>query len=262
MQSLKIEELKDFLDENVEKYNQPNFIENDPIQIPHQFSRKEDIEISAFLTSTIAWGRRDLIIKSANRMMALMDNDPYDFVLHCENDDMKRLEQFVHRTFNGFDFTFFIKTLKRIYKDNGGLEEVFYKGLNQNEDIDMKNSIGYFNSIFFEDCDDKFRTRKHVANPLKGSAAKRLVMFLRWMVRRDNKRVDFGLWNKIPMTHLSCPLDVHTGNVGRSLGLITRKQNDWQTVQELDAAFRKLDPSDPSKYDFALFGLGAMDGWK
>jgi uncharacterized protein (TIGR02757 family) len=142
------------------------------------------------------------------------------------------------------------------------LESVFRKGIDIDADLNMKNAIEYFNTVFFKDTSDKFRTKKHVGNPGRGSAAKRIVMYLRWMVRKDSRKVDFGLWDSIPMTHLSCPLDVHTGNVGRTLGFIERKQNDWKTVEELDASFKKLDPIDPSKYDFALFGLGAMDGWK
>lgn len=262
MQKLNFEELKEFLDEQVEKYNQPFFIEDDPIQVPHRFEEKMDIEIAGFLTATIAWGRRDMIIKSANKIMEIMDESPADFVLNHSVSDLDQLEGFVHRTFNSGDLLYFISTLQRIYKDEGGVENVFKTGLNQSVDINMKNAIAHFNNVFFNEVPDKFRTKKHIGNPARGSAAKRMVMFLRWMVRCDGKGVDFGLWNTIPMTHLSCPLDVHTGNVGRMLGFINRKQNDWKTVEELDSSFRKLDPADPAKYDFALFGLGAMDGWK
>lgn len=262
MQKLNFEELKEFLDEKVEKFNQPLFIEDDPIQIPHRFEKKMDIEIAGFLTATIAWGRREMIIKSANRMMEAMDDSPADFVLNHSPADLLQLENFVHRTFNGHDFTYFITALKKIYQEKGGLEQVFANGLNRKSDSNMKNAIEHFNQTFFEGVPAKFRTKKHVGNPGKGSAAKRVVMYLRWMVRNDNRKVDFGLWKSIPMSHLSCPLDVHTGNVGRMLGFIERKQNDWKTVEELDSAFKKLDPIDPAKYDFALFGLGAMDGWQ
>ncbi len=262
MQQLNFEELKDFLDEMVDKFNQPNFIENDPIQIPHRYSNAQDIEIAAFLTSTIAWGRRDMIIKSANRIMELMDDSPADFVMNSTVADLNGVEKFVHRTFNGGDLGYFIGALKRIYKDKGGMQKVFKDGLDVRNDIDMKNALIHFNEVFFAEVPSNFRTRKHIGNPQKGSAAKRLVMFLRWMVRKDHKQVDFGLWSDLPMSHLSCPLDVHTGNVGRMLGFIDRKQNDWKTVMELDQSFRKMDAEDPAKYDFALFGLGAMDGWK
>lgn len=262
MQKINFEELKIFLDEQVDKYNQPFFIEDDPIQIPHLFEHKMDVEIAGFLTATIAWGRREMIIKSATKMMQAMDNSPADFVLNHSQKDLKQLEGFVHRTFNSQDLTYFITTLKRIYEEEGGLENVFKNGLDVERDINMKNAISHFNNVFFKGQLDKFRTKKHIGNPGKGSAAKRMVMYLRWMVRNDNRKVDFGIWNSIPMSHLSCPLDVHTGNVGRMLGFIERKQNDWKTVEELDNAFKKIDPVDPSKYDFALFGLGAMEGWQ
>lgn len=248
-------ELKEFLDEKVLEYNQPKFIESDPIQIPHQFSLKEDIEISGFLTSTIAWGNRKMIIRNANRMMELMGNSPFDFVTNHQENDLKRFENFVHRTFNAIDFIHFIKSLKNIYLNLGGLESIFSQFEN---DADNKQTIHHFKKLFF-DVPHQERTQKHVADPMKGSASKRINMFLRWMVRKDKAGVDFGIWEQISMSKLSCPLDVHSGNVARKLGLLTRKQNDWKALEELDFGLRKLDPKDPVKYDFALFGLGVFE---
>lgn len=248
-------ELQEFLDEKVLKYNNPRFIESDPIQIPHQFYVKEDIEISAFLTATIAWGKRQMIIKSAKRMMELMENTPYDFVLNHSEKELKASASFVHRTFNGIDFSFFIKSLQNIYQNHNGLEGVFSKFTN---DKTHKQTIHNFKKVFFE-IPHQERTQKHVSDPMKGSASKRINMFLRWLVRDDNAGVDFGLWKSIPMSKLSCPLDVHSGNVARKLGILTRKQNDWKALEELDINLRKLDIKDPVKYDFALFGLGVFE---
>lgn len=248
-------ELKGFLDEKVLEYNQLKFIESDPIQIPHQFSLKEDIEISGFLTSTIAWGNRKMIIRNANRMMELMGNSPFDFVTNHQENDLKSFKNFVHRTFNSVDFIHFIKSLKSIYKNHGGLESVFSQFEN---DADNKQTIHQFKKVFFK-IPHQQRTQKHVADPMKGSASKRINMYLRWMVRKDKAGVDFGIWEQISMSKLSCPLDVHSGNVARKLGLLTRKQNDWKALEELDFGLRKLDPKDPVKYDFALFGLGVFE---
>ena len=250
-------ELKQFLNEKVSQYNQPKFIESDPIQIPHQFSKKEDIEIAAFLTATIAWGKRPMIIKNANKMMAIMENSPHDFILNYQQKDLDKINNFVHRTFNITDFTFFIKALRNIYQNHDGLESVFSKNIQDNT---MQNSIHQFKKVFFE-IEHPIRTTKHVSDPMKGSAAKRINMYLRWMVRQDNKGVDFGIWKSISPAVLSCPLDVHSGNVARKLGLLTRKQNDWKALSELDVSLRKLDKNDPTKYDFALFGLGVFEGF-
>ena len=248
-------ELKEFLDEKVIQYNNPKFIESDPIQIPHQFSSKEDIEISAFLTATIAWGNRKMIIKNADRMMDLLGNSPYDFIMQHNDDQLKSLNNFVHRTFNGVDLTFFIRSLKNIYENHGGLESVF--AINADE-IFLQNSIHHFKKVFFE-IPHPTRTTKHISDPIKGSAAKRLNMFFRWMIRKDNCGVDFGIWRSLSPALLSCPLDVHSGNVARKLGLLKRKQNDAKALLELDSSLRKMDPKDPSKYDFALFGLGVFE---
>ena len=250
-------ELKEFLDEKVELYNKPNFIESDPIQIPHLYSAKEDIEIAGFLAATIAWGNRKMIINNAKKMMDFMGNSPYDFVMSHSESQLEPLESFVHRTFNGTDFITFIKSLQHIYKNHDGLEAVFSK--HQQEDS-MQNAISEFKKLFFE-VEHLPRTQKHVSDPLKNSASKRINMWLRWNCRTDNQGVDFGIWKTISPSKLSCPLDVHSGNVARKLGLLTRKQNDAKALAELDANLRLLDKDDPVKYDFALFGLGIFEGF-
>ncbi|TYA59081.1 TIGR02757 family protein [Formosa maritima] len=250
-------ELKEFLDSKVKQYNHPDFIETDPIQIPHLFNKKEDIEISGFLTATIAWGNRKSIINNANRMMQLLEHSPYDFVKNHQEKDLEALLPFVHRTFNGTDFITFIKALQHICNNHQGLESVFVDGL---KDGSLQNSIHHFKKVFFE-IEHLPRTQKHVSDPLKNSAAKRLNMMLRWFVRNDNTGVDFGIWKNISPSQLSCPLDVHSGNVARKLGLLKRKQNDAKALQELDNSLRKLDSEDPVKYDFALFGLGVFEGF-
>ncbi|SDS44656.1 TIGR02757 family protein [Formosa sp. Hel1_31_208] len=250
-------ELKEFLDAKVVQYNHPNFIESDPIQIPHLFSKKEDIEISGFLTATIAWGNRRSIINNAHKMMDLLDHSPYDFILNHSETDLERLQSFVHRTFNGNDFTQFVKSLKHLYTAHNGLEAVFSK---YSETNSLQLSIHKFKTHFFE-IHHLDRTKKHVSDPLKNSAAKRINMFLRWMIRNDNTGVDFGIWNSLNPAQLSCPLDVHSGNVARQLKLLKRKQNDAKALAELDKSLRQLDPIDPVKYDFALFGLGVFEGF-
>ncbi|MFT0715741.1 TIGR02757 family protein [Flagellimonas lutimaris] len=248
-------ELKEFLDAKVLEYNHPKFLEDDPLQIPHLFNQKEDIEISAFLTATIAWGNRKSIINNATRLMGLMGNTPYDFVMNHSQDDLDVLSPFVHRTFNGTDLGYFVISLQNIYKNHGGLEAVFSEY--QSKDS-MQPAISNFKELFFE-LPHQNRTQKHVSNPNKGSAAKRINMLLRWMVRDNSTGVDFGLWKDISPAKLSCPLDVHSGNVARKLNLLKRKQNDAKALQELDKNLRKLDATDPVKYDFALFGLGVFE---
>ena len=252
---MKHQDLKDFLDSKVVEYNHPRFIETDPIQVPHTFKIKEDIEIAGFLTASIAWGNRKSIIHNAYRMMQLLDRAPYDFIMNHKEDDLERLLPFVHRTFNGDDFIQFIKSLQHIYTNHGGLEHIFSIHA---EPYSLQRAIHEFKKTFFE-INHLRRTQKHLSDPLKGSAAKRLNMFLRWMVRNDNSGVDFGLWKKLKPSQLSCPLDVHSGNVARKLGLLHRKQNDAKALEELDASLRRLDPNDPVKYDFALFGLGVFE---
>lgn len=250
-------ELKEFLDEKVELYNNPNFIESDPIQIPHLFTLKEDIEIAGFLTSTIAWGNRKMIITNAKKMIDLMGNAPYDFIMSHNENDLERLVNFVHRTFNGDDLISFINSLQNIYKNHNGLESIFVK---YQEDNSTQKSISELKKIFFE-IPHQTRTEKHLSDPLKNSASKRLNMWLRWNCRQDNKGVDFGIWKSISPSKLSCPLDVHSGNVARKLGLLNRKQNDSKALTELDRNLRILDSNDPAKYDFALFGLGVFEGF-
>jgi uncharacterized protein (TIGR02757 family) len=248
-------ELKDFLDAKVLQYNTIDFIEPDPISVPHRYSLKQDIEIAGFLASTIAWGNRTMITKNGHRMMDLLGDSPYDFVMNHNDYQLERLEGFVHRTFNSVDFIHFIKALKYIYNNKGGLEAIFDSY--QTKDS-LQPAILELHKAFFE-IPHLDRTRKHVANPAKGSVSKRINMYLRWMIRQDNNGVDFGIWKNIAPSKLSCPLDVHSGNVARKLGLLTRNQNDSKALNELDLSLRLLDPVDPVKYDFALFGLGIFE---
>ena len=248
-------ELKEFLDEKAVLYEKPNFIPLDPIQIPHRFTIKEDIEIAAFLTATISWGNRKSIINSANKMMDILGQSPYDFIMNYSEGERENLSGFVHRTFNETDLDTFLRALQNIYTHHNGLESVF---VNNTVNNSLQPAISLFKKLFFEISHHK-RTHKHVSDPLKNSAAKRINMFLRWMVRDSAAGVDFGIWNSIPKAALSCPLDVHTGNIARKLKLLSRKQNDAKTLLELDIALRKMDPIDPVKYDFALFGLGAIE---
>lgn len=248
-------ELREFLNQKVVQYNKPAFITSDPIQIPKQFSEKKDIEISAFFAATIAWGNRAGIIKNAQNLMDRMGNAPYDFVMNASKSDLKSINGFVHRTFNDIDTHFFMRSLRNIYSKYDSLETLFMPLKNE---MNLHQSISRFREVFFE-IPYPQRTSKHVANPQKGSAAKRVHMFLRWMVRQDSNGVDFGIWRHIAPSKLSCPLDVHSGNVARKLGLIDRKQNDLKALMELDENLRKLDATDPVKYDFALFGLGVFE---
>lgn len=251
----RIDDWKSLLDPLAEKFESPRFIEFDPIQIPRQFQRKEDIEIAGFLAASIAWGNRKSIIGNAERMMSLMDHAPHDFILDFGKSDEKRFSEFVHRTFNSADLVFFLRALKHIYKNHGGLELAFQVDF---DGVDIRSAIMGFRDRFFEPKHE-VRTQKHVSNPLSGSAAKRLNMYLRWMVRSNERGVDFGIWKSIPTSALSIPLDVHSGRVARQLGMLKRIQDDWKAVAELDAVLRKMDPKDPVKYDFALFGSAVMD---
>jgi len=302
-------ELKSYLDKKLQQYNRQEFIASDPIQVPHLFSKKEDIEIAAFLTATIAWGNRKMIINNALRLMNFLNNSPYDFILnkvpdyntchcgrsvseaelldpqslekqsfrpqgeiHCKqkeifslrsrktpdgrNDDkFQAINNFVHRTFNGYDCMFFLLSLKRIYTELGGLENVFNRGFSIDNTI--FSALKFFRKEFLYLPHNK-RVERHLSDVEKKSAAKRLNMFLRWMVRKDENGVDFGLWRKIPTSALMLPLDVHAGNVSRQLGILNRKQNDWKAVEEVTENLRKFCPEDPVKYDFALFGSGVF----
>lgn len=246
------DELKDYLECKYNKFANPDFISNDPIQIPHLFSTKEDIEISAFITATIAWGQRKSIIKNARSFIKLMDDSPFEFVINHSESDLERFNRSVHRTFNAQDLKFFIKSLKNIYSNNNGLENVFAKN-----DSLYEGLVNFYKVFFMIPCPTS--SRRHVANVESGSAAKRLNMFLRWMVRDNKRGVDFGLWKSISPSELFIPLDVHSGRIARLLGLLERNQNDWKAVCELTEVLRKFDPLDPIKYDFALFGVGVNE---
>lgn len=251
MDKLQFDELKEYLDFKSEQYNNPDFIETDPIQIPHQFHKKEDIEIIGFLVASIAWGNRTMIINNGNKLVQLMGNSPHDFVMNYNG----TLPHFVHRTFNSVDLDFFIRGLRKIY-ENGTFESAFNIRAEQQNLMSIR--ISNFRSEMLKVSHEE-RSQKHLSNPLKNSAAKRINMFLRWMVRNDKNGVDFGLWNTIPSSELMLPLDVHTGNISRSLGLLERKQNDWKALELIMTELRKFDPEDPVKYDFALFGIGAFE---
>ncbi|UCG28522.1 MAG: TIGR02757 family protein, partial [Bacteroidales bacterium] len=230
----------------------------DPVQIPHLFSSPEDIEIAAFLTSIFAWGRRETIIRNSRSLMRSMGMTPYDFVLNAGKDEIDRTGGFCHRTFQGTDCIYFIESLRNIYTKHGGLKTLFETPVCNGGSI--KESLIHFRKVFFE-IPHPARTLKHIPDVGRGSTAKRLNMFLRWMVRSDNRKVDFGIWKGISPADLFLPLDVHTGSVARNLGLLKRKSNDWKTVEEVTENLRKLDPVDPVKYDFALFGLGIYGGF-
>jgi len=249
-------EIREFLDEKAIEYNHLGFIETDPIQVPALFTTKENIEISGFLAATLAWGQRPTIIRNAMKLITLMNNNPIEFLLNNPKEEWEVFRDFKHRTFNGTDCIYFMKSLKNIYQNHGGLEQIFTDGFQKGNTI--FSALIHFRKVFFE-MDHEHRTEKHVSNVEKGAAAKRLNMYLRWMIRSDKNGVDFGLWKQIPASALMLPLDVHTGNVARKLGLLTRVQNDWQAVEEITAKLREFDPEDPIKYDFALFGLGAFE---
>lgn len=284
----KFSDLKDFLDAKVEIYNQPNFITLDPISIPHLFSKQQDIEIMGFWSAMLAWGQRVTIINKCKELISLMDGAPYDFIMNHEDTDLKRLLNFKHRTFNATDTLYFIEFFKSHYSNFQSLEDAFLP-FNDKKDFrddflnataqkqkvntsksevclasklsadNTEGNLNYFRSYFFSLQDFPRRTIKHVSSPLQKSTCKRLNMFLRWMVRDDDKGVDFGIWKRIKPRQLICPCDVHVDRVARRLGLISRKQTDWQTALELTAKLREFDANDPVKYDFALFGLGVEE---
>ena len=252
----KLIELKDFLELKTQTYCQPTFIKTDPVSIPHRYSTKEDIEVSGFLTATISWGQRVSIIKKAGELMQMMDDQPHTFIMNFTDSDLKSIRSFVYRTFNGSDCVTFLKALRNIYLKHGGLENVFLKGFSKNKSI--FEAIVYFRNVFLE-TPHLIRTEKHISNPANGSAAKRINMFLRWMVRQDDMAIDFGIWKTISPKYLFCPLDVHVGNVARKLGILKRNQNDWKAVEELTNVLRTMDPDDPVRYDYGLFGLGVFE---
>lgn len=248
-------DLKDFLDSKVVEYNKPGFIREDPISIPHEYSLRQDIEISGFYAAVFAWGQRKTILAKTRELMQRMDNSPHQFILHHSDQDLKKLLGFKHRTFNEEDLLYFTEVLKKLYTDHKSMEDLMSSFLNKESKNTEALLIG-FHRYFFSQEDAPGRTRKHIATPARKSACKRLSMFLRWMVRKDEIGVDFGLWQKINTAILVCPLDLHVDRVARRLGLIKRKQSDWQTALELTENLKNLDPLDPVKYDFALYGLG------
>ena len=247
--------IKELLDQKFLQYNAPKFILDDPISIPHQFTKKQDIEITGFLAASISWGNRKSIVSNAGKLIRMMDGSPYDFLMQVETEDFIRFLRFVHRTFNGEDCLFFLTSLRHIYKQYDSLEPLF----STMNEFGVSHAISRFRRSFLE-TEHQARSEKHISDPLSGSASKRLNMFLRWMVRRDDHGVDFGLWRSIDPATLICPLDIHVGRVARALGLLQRRQNDWKAALELTENLRTFDPDDPVKYDFALFGMG-LYGW-
>lgn len=245
------DQVRTLLNEAYKRFAQPGFIPDDPILIPHRFSNKENIEIAGFLAATIAWGQRKTIINNAHSILERMDHAPADFIRGHVPKDRLKFKGFVHRTFNEVDAIYFMEALQYIYLEHRGLEGAFFS----NNPKDARTAIEDFRSKFFE-MEHLIRSEKHVSSPAKGSSAKRLNMYLRWMVRPDHEGVDFGIWKRFSPSLLMMPLDIHTATIGRKLGLLTRKQNDWKAVEELTGALRSMDPEDPVKYDFALFGLG------
>lgn len=254
---LEKEKIKTFLDLKAAEYEQLSFIEKDPISIPHLFSKLQDVEIAGLFAATLAWGNRTSIIRSCQRLLEMMDHAPYDFILNHRDSDLKPMLSFVHRTFNATDLLYFIDWLKWFYQDNESLETAFFP----NKNMSVKAALMGFNELFFSLPDAPGRTHKHVSNPQKKSACKRLNMFLRWMVRKDSP-VDFGIWKRVASSELMIPLDTHTGQVSRRLGILKRKQNDWKAVEELTCFLKILSPEDPVRYDYALFALGAEERYR
>jgi uncharacterized protein (TIGR02757 family) len=253
---MKRQELIELLNNKAAQYNHPDFIGSDPIQVVHRFTKPQDIEIMGLLTATIAWGNRTSIIRNAERLATLMEQQPYAFITQSDEKDWQHIS-FVHRTFQTEDFLFFLNALKRVYAQHDSLEELF---LPSQSNPGMAERIHHFRNEILK-TPHLCRSSKHLSDPLNGSAAKRLNMYLRWMVRKDTKGVDFGIWSRVPMSQLRIPLDVHTGNVARKLGILTRKQNDWKALEEIHAHLDEFNPNDPAVYDFALFGLGAFEGF-
>jgi uncharacterized protein (TIGR02757 family) len=250
-------DLKEYLEEKYILFNNPSFIDSDPISIPHAFTDNRDREISGFMAAAIAWGRRDLILRSSRKMMDLMGNSPYDFIMNSGLNDLERFSGFVHRTFNSSDFITFLQCLRSVYHNHPSMEDVIVE--NMKSSGSLINGLAGFRDLFFSQPHQR-RAEKHFADIRSGAAGKRLFMFLRWMVRDDSRGVDFGIWKKISPSQLYIPLDLHSGSTARKLGMLTRKQNDFKAVEELTAILRSFDPADPVKYDFALFGLGISEG--
>jgi uncharacterized protein (TIGR02757 family) len=264
MRKRNLQDLYDLLTEKAWQYNNPDFIEVDPISIPHRFTLKQDIEIAGFFAATLAWGQRVTIINKCNELLAMMDNKPHEFMLHHQLSDLKPFTKFKHRTFNATDGLYFIERLSTYYRTHTSLEEAFVQNLNLNksagaDEFLIEQALIQFNKMFFDLPDAPVRTQKHVSTPVRKSACKRLNMFLRWMVRQDSRGVDFGIWKQISPSQLVCPCDVHVERIARKFKLISRKGMNWQTAIELTTNLRKLNASDPVLYDFALFGMGVME---
>ena len=254
----RFEALKELLDSRVDQYNTPDFIAEDPVSVPHQYSAQTDIEITAFWTAMLSWGQRKTIIQKSEELFALMDDAPADFILNHTDEELKRFEGWVHRTFQPMDTLYFVHFLRSHYERYDSLETAFDLPTEIPE-RSLKTRLTAFHEYFFNPDWAPKRTRKHVASPATGSSCKRLNMFLRWMVRKDDRGVDFGIWNCIDQSELMIPLDVHVHRVATSLNLLTRKQSDWKSVEELTSNLREFDPNDPVKYDYALFGIGVLD---
>jgi uncharacterized protein (TIGR02757 family) len=250
------QQIKLFLDKKVDYYNQPSFIPADPISLPHRFTQKQDIEIAGFFAAIFAWGNRTTIIRKTSELLALMDNSPRDFISHHTDDDLKSLLHFKHRTFTPTDLLYCLSFFKQHYSTHDSLEDAF---LADGKFTSIEDSLNLFHRYFFSLPHAPERTRKHIAAPFRASTCKRLNMFLRWMVRKDDRGVDFGIWHRIPQSGLICPVDLHVGRIARKLGLIERSQNDWLTAVELTGVLASFDPADPVKYDFALFSLGVTE---
>ncbi|HRP33568.1 MAG TPA: TIGR02757 family protein [Agriterribacter sp.] len=253
-----VQNIRAFLNRKADEYNHASFIKTDPICVPHAFTKKQDIEIAAFFSSILAWGNRTTIIAKSKYLMELMENAPHDFCLNAGEQELKKLIVFRHRTFNATDILYFVEFLKQHFKHNDSLESAFTQWM-QPGDADIENALRGFHQYFFSLEDAPIRTRKHIASPEKKSTCKRLNMFLRWMVRKDNRGVDFGLWKNIAPGQLICPIDVHVARVARRFSMIARQQTDWIAALELTAYLRQLCADDPVKYDFALFGLGVVE---
>lgn len=251
------EKLQDFFNKKVKEYNQPTFIASDPVCIPHLFAKKQDIEIAGFFSAIFAWGKRTTIINKSKELMQLMQMQPHSFCLNASITELKKLELFKHRTFNATDLLYCIEFFKQHYQQYNSLENAFLP--NNEPPASIKEAISYFHHYFFSLEDAPLRTKKHISTPEKGSSCKRLNMFLRWMVRKDNNGVDFGIWKNIRPSQLICPIDVHVARVAKRFNLLDRKQTDWLAAEELTNYLKKLDPKDPAKYDFALFGLGVIE---
>lgn len=253
-----LNDIQEFLENAYDQYNRPEFIEADPISLPHLFSKKQDIEIIGFWVAMLAWGQRKTIINKGKLLIDLMGGSPHDFIVNHSEEERKPFLDFKHRTFQATDTLYFLEFLQNFYKKNDSLEKAFAEKMSS-KDITTENGLIGFHEQFFSLPDAPHRTRKHIATPARKSSCKRLNMFLRWMVRKDDRGVDFGIWSEIKPSQLLIPLDVHVDRVARKLGLLTRKQTDWKSVLELTAELRKFDPNDPVKYDFSLFGAGVLD---